>query len=292
MAKRVHRGETPILALLYDFDKTLCTDDMQTYTFLPQLGLEAKPFWDEANAYTAQEGMDSVLAYMYTMLRKMRADTHDFTFKREDLCELGRDVQFFKGVETWFDRVNAFGAELGVEIQHYIISSGLREIIEGSKIAPYFKAIFASEFHYDRYGAPDWPLMAVNYTGKTQYLFRINKGILDISEDRALNSYMPEGKRPVPFRNMIYLGDGLTDVPCMKLVKEYGGVSIAVYTAESHAKIEALLKQKRVSYLFEADYSEGSALEQQVFQVLKKMALTDQLKREEERQLAQTTSRA
>ena len=272
------------VALLYDFDKTLCTKDMQEYTFLPQLGLDARHFWDETERYTHEEGMDPVLAYMYLMLRKMRASGEEFSFRREDIRELGRAVEFFPGVRDWFGRMRRYGEREGVHVEHYIISSGLKEIIEGSAIAREFRAIFASEFHYDRYGAPDWPLMAVNYTGKTQYLFRINKGVLDISDNDSLNRYQPENERRIPFRNMIYIGDGMTDVPCMKLVRSYGGTSIAVYTEQSYPHVRELLKQERVNVLVPADYREGKTLDKLLFRLIRRMADTDKLLRMEAEQ--------
>ncbi len=268
----------PIVALLYDFDKTLCTKDMQEYTFMPQLGLTPKDFWAEANALSTHEKMDSVLAYMYLMIKKMRASSSDLRFTRNEIRALGNAVEFFPGVESWFKRMNNYGARHGVEVEHYIISAGLREIIEGSKIAANFKEIYGSEFHYDRYGAPDWPLLTVNYTGKTQYLFRINKGVLDVSDTESLNAFTPKEARRIPFSNMAYFGDGMTDVPCMKLVKEYGGVSVAIYTQESYKKVKQLLAQNRVNYLMEADYREGGELERLTKDLINRMAVDSHLR--------------
>lgn len=268
----------PIVALLYDFDKTLCTKDMQEYTFMPQLGLTPEDFWAEANALSTHDKMDSVLAYMYLMIKKMRASSTELRFTRSDISALGNAVEFFPGVESWFERMNKYGARQGVEVEHYIISAGLREIIEGSKIAANFKEIYGSEFHYDRYGAPDWPLLTVNYTGKTQYLFRINKGVLDVSDNESLNAFTPKEARRIPFENMAYFGDGMTDVPCMKLVKEYGGVSIAIYTQESYEKVKQLLTQNRVNYLMEADYREGGELERLSKDLIKRMAIDSHLR--------------
>lgn len=277
--------ERPVVALLYDFDKTLCTKDMQEYTFFPQLGLSPQDFWDEANALSTEDKMDSVLAYMYLMINKMNAAPKEQRFTRADIKRLGRAVEFFPGVESWFKRMNAYAAKQEVLLEHYIISAGLREIIEGSRIAEFFTEIFASEFHYDRYGAPDWPLLTVNYTGKTQYLFRINKGVLDVSDDRSLNAFTPKDARRVPFTNMVYYGDGMTDVPCMKLVKEYGGVSVAIYTEESRAKVQELLLQNRVNFLMAADYTEGSELEKLTRRLIKRMGVDSRLRRQEREQL-------
>lgn len=191
---------------------------------------------------------------------------------------MGKSLEFFDGVENWFQNINALGSDLEINIEHYIISSGLREIIEGSQIYKNFKEVFACEFYYDENDVACWPKNVVNYTTKTQFLFRINKGILDISDDISLNKYKPEDERAVPFRNMIYIGDGITDVPCMKLVKVNGGFSIAVYPKRKKCKVEDLLKDGRVDYIFPADYTNTSLLYKTVSDILCKIAMTDELK--------------
>ena len=220
-------NQTPIVAFLYDFDKTLCTTDMQDYAFIPSLGMTPAEFWAEANGFGQRNRMDGILAYMYTMIREAARRSRPFT--RQSLVEKGRDIVLFPGVDTWFGRINAFGARQGVQVEHYIISSGLREIIEGSGISREFKEIYASEFYYDEQGVPVWPKLAVNFTAKTQFVYRINKGVLDVSNDRDLNASMPDDSKRVPFTSMIYFGDGLSDVPCMKMMRAYGGQAIAVY---------------------------------------------------------------
>ena len=250
--------DQPIIALLYDFDKTLCTEDMQNYSFIPSLGMEPSAFWAETNAFGRREHMDGILAYMYTMLRKSRERGLHLT--REDLVEKGRSIQLFPGVREWFGRISAFGESLGVTVEHYVISSGLREIIEGSGISHEFREIYASEFYYDETGAPVWPKLDVNYTAKTQFVFRINKGVLEVSNDRDLNASMPDESKRVPFRNMVYIGDGLSDVPCMKMMRTYGGTAIAVWQPESRTAVEELLSHDRVDFIFPADYREGTAL--------------------------------
>ena len=187
---------------------------------------------------------------------------------------MAKSVKLFNGVRTWFKRVNTYGEKLGVQVEHYIISSGLKEIIEGTPIACEFKMIYAAEFCYDEKNVPIWPAMAVNYTSKTQFLFRINKGVLDVTEHTRLNEYTPEDRRRVPFRNMIYIGDGFTDVPCMKLVTVNGGHSIAVYQ-EDIKTANAMIKQGRVNFTAYADYSKGSKIEKIVFAVLEKIKSTD-----------------
>ncbi len=268
------KGGRPVAAIMYDFDKTLCTRDMQEYSFIPGLGISSDAFWNETERL-AGSGMDRILAYMYLMLRKAREA--DLPIRRESFVSLGRDIDFFPGVAHWFDRITAYGHERGIDIEHYIISSGLREIIEGSAIADRFRRIYACEFHYDANGAADWPLVSVNYTTKTQFLFRINKGVLDGTDDVALNRYVPEEERPVPFRNMVYIGDGLTDVPCMKLVKANGGHSIAVYGKGLKHKVEELLLNRRVDFVAPADYSEGRELDRLVKKIVDRMAVVGDL---------------
>ena len=273
--------QQPIVAFLYDFDKTLCTTDMQDYAFIPSLGMTPAEFWAEANGFGRRNRMDGILAYMYTMLREAARRNRPFT--RTDLVEKGRSIVLFPGVEDWFRRINDFGAGQGVQVEHYIISSGLREIIEGSSISGEFKEIYASEFYYDESGVPVWPKLAVNFTAKTQFVYRINKGVLDVSNDRDLNASMPDDSKRVPFTSMIYMGDGLSDVPCMKMMQSYGGASIAVYK-EMTQGVKDLLERGRVDFIYPADYREGSGLDLTMKNILRRMATADALSEENARQ--------
>lgn len=273
----------PIIAFLYDFDKTLCTTDMQNYAFIPSLGMTPAEFWAEANGFGRRNRIDGILAYMYIMLRE--AERKKLPFTREDLVEKGRQIELFPGVESWFSRINAFGEAQGVRVEHYVISSGLREIIEGSSISHEFKEIYASEFYYDETGRPVWPKLAVNFTAKTQFVYRINKGVLDVSDDKTLNDSMPDDSKRVPFTNMIYIGDGLSDVPCMKMMRAYGGQAIAVYQDANRTGVEELLAKKRVDFIFPADYREGRPLEETARNIIHKMAIADRLWEENLRQL-------
>lgn len=268
---------------MYDFDKTLCTKDMQEYTFIPNVGLTPKDFWKESNQLAKDKKMDAILAYMYLMIEK--AHVARVSIRRDEFVKMGKDLEFFPGVVDWFKRINKIGDELGLSIEHYIISSGLHEIIEGSSIYKEFKDVFACEYLYDENDIACWPKNAVNYTTKTQFLFRINKGVLDISNDNDLNTYTPEDDRPVPFRNMIYIGDGLTDVPCMKLVKINGGYSIAVYQRGKKNKVEDLITNNRVNFIELADYSEGSDLDNTVNLILSKMSMVNDLTSKSKSQL-------
>ncbi|MFA0816223.1 MAG: HAD family hydrolase [Anaerofustis sp.] len=265
----------PVVAIMYDFDKTLCTKDMQEYSFIPNLGMSNDAFWQEATALAENQKMDRILAYMYLMIKKAKAN--DMPFRRSDFTKLGESIEFFDGVTEWFSIIDQFAETLELNVEHYIISSGLKEFIEGTSIIGAFREVYACEFHYDANGVADWPLLSVNYTGKTQFLFRINKGVLDISNDDALNRYTPEEERRIPFRNMIYIGDGLTDVPCMKLVKVNGGQSIAVYTDKQ--KVKDLLEQDRVNHIAYADYSAGSELNRLAEKILTQIKINNDLVR-------------
>lgn len=261
---------------MYDFDKTLCTKDMQEYTFIPNLGIEAKDFWTEADKLRQENMMDQVLTYMYLMFQKMANNNRPL--KREYLNKMGENIQLFPGVNEWFTRINEYGKEVGMEVEHYIISSGLKEIIEGTEIGKYFKEIYASEFYYNEDGNAVWPRLAVNYTNKTQFLSRINKGVLDISDDASLNKKMLDNERRISTSNMIYIGDGYTDVPCMKLTKDNGGVSIAVYHGENNDTAKNLLRDERINYMAKADYSLDSEIDKIVHKTIKAMAINTELK--------------
>lgn len=265
----------PIVAIMYDFDKTLSTRDMQEFAFIPSLGMESSQFWQMANDFGREQKMDGILAYMYASVRESRR--HGKELRREDLVNHGKSVEFYNGVESWFDRINKYGEEQGVVVEHYIISSGMKEIIEGTEIAPKFKEIFACEYYFDETGVAVWPKTAVNYTNKTQFVYRINKGVLDVSNDEDLNRSMPDDSKRVPFSNMIYIGDGLSDVPCMKMMQAYGGTSIAVYSQGDRRKVEDLLIKDRVNFIFPADYSEGGELECTMKSIIRKIAICDTL---------------
>ncbi len=265
----------PIVAIMYDFDKTLCTRDMQEYTFIPSIGMQPHEFWNHTADVAAEETMDNILTYMYCMVEKSHQSGNPLT--RESLVACGKDIEYHPGVEGWFERINRYAEEAGVQVEHYVLSSGLKEIIEGTTVAQYFKRIYACEFLY-KDGQAYWPKMAVNYTNKTQFVYRINKGVLDINNDVDLNNSRPDNEKRVFFSNMIYIGDGLTDVPCMKLVKQSGGHSIAIYSPGQQHKAAPLLKHGRVDWMFEADYNEGSELDKTMKLLLQQLAYYNKLK--------------
>ncbi|WP_428771372.1 HAD family hydrolase [Treponema sp. HNW] len=249
----------PIIAICYDFDKTLSPDDMQAQGYIQSINYEIEDFWAESNKLAADNEMDQNLAYMYLMSKKSRGK---FVFTKEKLKEYGSKVKLFPGVNTWFDRINAYGTAKNVIIEHYIISSGLKEMIEGTEVADKFKKIYASAFYFDDDNVAVWPAQAVNYTNKTQFLFRIEKGVLDVNDQKVNAHFKPDQYR-VPFRNMIYIGDSDTDIPCMKLVNINGGHSIGVYNADTQdkSKVFRMLDENRIKYFAPADYTENSELE-------------------------------
>ena len=270
--------KTPIVAFLYDFDKTLCTTDMQDYAFIPSLGYTPAEFWAIANAFGRGNHMDGLLAYMYTMIDECRKK--GVRLERDFLVRCGNAVELFPGVREWFARINAFGADLGVAVEHYVLSSGLKEIIEGSGVAHEFREIYACEFLYGADGLAMWPKLDVNFTNKTQFVYRINKGVLDVANDRDLNASMPDDSKRIPFTNMIYVGDGLSDVPCMKMMRAYGGQAVAVYQSGNRAAVENLLSGGRVDFIFPADYREGTILDATMKNILRKMAISETLNEE------------
>lgn len=261
------------VALIYDFDGTLAPGNMQEYDFIPAVGKSNKEFWHEANTLAEVQDADPVLAYMARMIQE--AQSKGLSLRREAFQESGRHVRYYKGVEGWFARMNAYASERGLRLLHYVNSSGLKEIIEGTSIAGEFKHIYACSFLYNVDGIAYWPAVAVNYTNKTQFIFKINKGVESVYDAHKVNQYMEENRRPVPFKRMIYVGDGTTDIPCMRLVKNFGGHSIAVYNPEERGKrkeMNTLIRDNRVNYVCEADYSAGSEMDVIVRAIIDKVA--------------------
>ncbi len=277
MATEMEEKKRPILAICYDFDKTLSPTDMQAQGYIQSVGYDVDKFWAETNAMAKANDMDSNLAYMLKMAQEAEGN---IIFSRETLAEYGSRVKLFPGVETWFDRINAYGGGCGLNMEHYIISSGLKEMIEGTGLARrgVFRKIYASAFYYNERGVAVWPAQVVNFTGKTQFLFRISKGVLDVN-DAAVNDYFRPEEMRVPFRNMVYIGDSDTDIPCMKLVNSMGGYSIGVYSpyTKNSDKVRQLLGHNRIRYIAEADYSEGRELEALMKDIIDHVAATERL---------------
>jgi Putative Phosphatase. len=272
------RDDMPIVALIYDFDGTLSPGNMQEYSFIEAIGENKEEFWAETSQMAQEQDSDNILVYMLAMLQK--AKERHISIRKESFQKFGESVELFKGVETWFKRIKEYGLKKGVIIEHYINSSGMKEIIQGTKIANEFETIFACSYYYDSNGDAMWPAAAVNYTNKTQFLFKISKGIDSIHDSVIINSSMPEDEKRVHFTNMIYFGDGETDVPCMKLIKQLGGTSIAVYEPNNEKKensAQKLFNQQRVNYYCSADYSKGKELESLVQNIINKIKADEDL---------------
>ena len=270
----------PVVALIYDFDKTLATDDMQAFSFIPNLGITSGEFWGLTEKFAKTTGTESTLAYLHTMIDQCKKKGISLT--KEYLFSLGKDVKFYEGVTTWFKRLNQYAESIGITLEHYIISSGNKEIIEGSAIAKEFKALYGCEFLYNEEGIAYYPKCIINYTLKTQYLFRISKGVSNLGDDKSVNSRVNE--KHVEFRNMIYLGDGLTDIPCMTLIKEKNGKSIAVYQPNKKEIVEQLLDENRVNYVCKSDFKSNSQLEKLVKLILDSIAINEKLTNKENNQ--------
>ncbi|MBQ2727800.1 MAG: haloacid dehalogenase-like hydrolase [Alistipes sp.] len=268
------------IALIYDFDGTLAPGNMQEYDFIPAVGKSNKEFWTEANTLAEEQDADMVLTYMARMIQE--AKSKGLSLRREAFQESGRKVSLYRGVKEWFGRINRYGEERGIRILHYINSSGLTEIIEGTEIAHEFRKIYACSFLYDVDGIAYWPAVAVNYTNKTQFIFKINKGVESVFDSTQVNRYIPEDDRPVPFKHMIYVGDGTTDIPCMRLVKNFGGHSIAVFNPaqrDARKHMATLIRDNRVNHVCPADYSEGGEMDRLVKTIIDKMELDARLEK-------------
>lgn len=274
------------IAIAYDFDGTLAPGNMQEHSFIPKLGINKGAFWSEVKEKAEQHDMNEILAYMHLMLKKANEKQIQITQKAFE--DYGKDIIFFKGVEEYFGKINAYARTKGLEIEHYIISSGLRDILKGTKIHKNFEAVYASAYEFDVNGVAVWPALAVDYTNKTQFLFRINKGIKNSWDNSKINKYIKEEERSMPFSRMIYIGDGETDIPAMKMINYQNGASIAVYNPNIRAKkgklspkqiCQELLVHKRATYIAPADYSEGSELYNLLTSIIDKIALDQELKR-------------
>lgn len=267
-------SKKPICAILYDFDSTLAPTDMQAYDFIPRMGMTPPEFWKRTGEFSEKTGCEKILSYLYTM--KEVAKEKGIKMDRAFLNECGRNISYFPGVTTWFNRINKYGEDHGVTVEHYLVSSGNREIVEGCSIAKEFKQIYGCEYIFDEEtGEAVWPKLAINYTQKTQYFFRISKGATETTDDKAVNEKTLS--RRVPYPNIVYIGDGLTDVPSMLLVKNNGGKSIAVYPKGKEEKVAHLVEDGRVNYACPADYGVKRPLEKIIHLIIKGIAVNSQL---------------
>lgn len=280
MSEKESKEKIPVLAICYDFDKTLSPDDMQAQGYIQSIGHDIKDFWTESNNLAKENEMDQNLAWMFKMLKGSEGK---LILNKKQLENYGAKVTLFPGVEEWFERICKYAEYRNVMVEHYIISSGLKEMIEGTSIAKknVFKKIYASSFYYDpETGVAKWPAQVINYTNKTQFLFRIEKGTLDISDQEVNESFSSE-ETHVPFCNMVYIGDSDTDIPCMKLVNSRGGHSIGVYNSKTNdkSKVYKMVRDKRIKYYASADYSENSELNKLVKSIIDSTVINEKLKK-------------
>lgn len=263
-----------IFALIYDFDKTLATQDMQNYEFIPSLGMTPEEFWNKTTEFGSKEKVESILSYMYMMIACAKEKNIPLTKKYLNDC--GKNIKFYPGVDTWFKRINEYGKSKGIKVEHYLVSSGNLEIIQGSPIYKKFKRCFGCEFLFDeKTKEAYWPKVAINYTQKTQYIFRISKGVYDQTDDENVNKKTTN--RRVRYENMVYIGDGMTDIPSMVLINQQGGSTIAIYKDENNKTLQTLLNDKRCNFVFEANYKENSQLEKTVKRLIDKAAINAEL---------------
>ncbi len=264
------------MAICYDFDGTLAPGNMQEYSFVKKLGITPAEFWNTANSLAKDQKGDEILTYMKVTIDESRKRNLPIT--REDFKSYGKAIKFFPGVETYFDRINKYAHSKGIKLQHFIISSGLKEMLEGTSIADKFTEIFASTFLYDKTGAAVWPAMILNYTSKTQYMYRINKGCLDVTDTEGVNRHMQKECKPLPFENMIYIGDGSTDIPCMSMLNKAGGHTLAVYKDGQKERALKLNRDGRAHMVAPADYREGKKIDIFIKAVIDKISADGHLK--------------
>lgn len=258
------------VALVYDFDGTLAPGNMQEFGFVQAIGKDPNEFWNRTYEMAVGNDASTILCYMYLMLQEAKAN--GISLKRDNFRKFGSMIKLYQGVEEWFSLINQYGKSIGLNIQHYINSSGLKEMVEGTSIAKEFENIYACSFLYDTEGNAYWPAVAVDYTTKTQFLFKINKGIKEVSDNKKINEYVAKEDRPIPFERMIYFGDGETDVPSMSVVKSQGGHAIAVYgDPKKKATATKLINANRVDFMCMADFSEGSEVYDTVCRILNKI---------------------
>ena len=272
-------AKKPIVALIYDFDGTLSPGNMQEFGFIQAVGKTKEEFWQMSDGIAVGQDASNVLSYMKLMFDEARRN--GIRLRRESFREFGKDIELFPGVREWFALVNDYGKSRGVKVEHYINSSGLKEIIEGSPIAGEFKHIYAGTFIYGENGEAEWPGIAVDHTAKTQFIFKISKGIFSQHDTKKVNESKADDKKRIPFTHMLYFGDGETDIPCMKIVGMFGGNPIAVYDPANHKKkatAQKLKRQGRVSFITPAVYTEDSRTFKLVCAIIDKIAAEENLK--------------
>ena len=252
------------IGIIYDYDQTLSPNYMQDEVLFPHFGINAAQFWKKSRELVDDEGYDGELAYLKSMLDYLAMDRPT----NAELRTLGANLKFYKGLPEMFEEMDGMLNDqhrmYGIKIEHYIVSSGLKALLDGSKLAPYVKRIFGCEFGEDKDGRITFPKRVISHTTKTQYIFRINKGMLEPTDD--VNDHMAPELRPIPFHNMIYVGDGPTDVPCFTLMKKYGGHALAVYNPDDENRssfrkcYQLSAHADRLKHIAPADYRAGGHL--------------------------------
>ncbi len=272
------KNKLPVIALIYDFDGTLSPANMQEFGFIQAIGKDPESFWKKSTELSISQDASPILCYMRLMLDEAKAKGIDL--RRESFQDFGSKIELFDGVKEWFGMINEYGKSKNLTIRHYINSSGLKEMIEGTPIFKEFENVYACSFMYDENNNAMWPAVAVDYTTKTQFIFKINKGIDSVMDNDKVNRYVPDNKRPIPFRQMIYFGDGCTDIPCMRLIKHSGGHSIAVYNPKNEKtkaefkqlnSVYKLLEEDRVNFVCPADYRSGTPIHTAVLRIIDKI---------------------
>lgn len=269
----------PIVGILYDFDKTLSTTDMQNFAFIPNLGMTPDEFWGETGKLSSKHEVERILSYMYCMLKFAKEKGIKIT--KEYLRECGKDIKFYPGVTTWFKRINQYGAERGIKVEHYLVSSGTKEIVEGCPIFKEFKRVYGCEYLYDENGEACWPKMSINFTQKTQFFFRITKGAIKPTDDIGVNE--KSTKHRIDYKNIIYIGDGMTDIASMTLVKKNGGHSIAIHPKDDKDAVQQIYKDKRCNFMVEADYTTNSEMDKVVKTIIDLVSAQEKLDKKEMR---------
>jgi len=267
----------PIVAIMYDFDKTLSTTDMQNYAFIPNLGMTPDEFWGETGKLSAKYEVERILSYMYCMLKFAKEKGIKVT--KEYLRECGKDIKFYPGVLGWFKRINEYANEKGIKVEHYLVSSGTKEIVEGCAIYNEFTQVYGCEFLYDENGEACWPKMAINFTQKTQFFFRVAKGAIKPTDDAGVNEKSTDHR--VNYKNIIYVGDGMTDIPSMTLVKKNGGHSIAIHPKDDRDVVQQIYDDNRCDFIVEADYSSNGEMDKVVKMLIDLISVQEKLERKE-----------
>jgi len=265
------------LAIIFDFDETLVEES--TSALIERLNIDVNNFWSEEVKKLLDEDWDPIPAYMYKLL-EYSLQYEDKKITKELLQKHAGDLKYKPGVPEFFDKIKQAvnNIDSQVNLQFFIISSGIGEIIKNSKIAHNFTDIWASDFEYNKKdGQIIFPKKVLSFTDKTRYIFQISKGMYGEKfrgQPYIVNQKVEENSYHIPIKNMIYIGDGLTDIACFSLINKYNGSTFAVYDAsntQAHGKAWQFIKDKRVNNLLSANFTEGSDLYNNILMALNEM---------------------